>query len=457
MSTNVSADSTIDSSVSVDGVSENQYPSARAANYALAVMLVAYILSFIDRNIMSVLVGPVREYFDISDFQFSLLHGVAFTIFYIFMGLPIGWLADRYSRKWIITTGIFFWSLTTCLCGLAKTFGSFFAARVGVGVGEAALSPSAYSLMGDSFPPNRLRWATSIFAMGICLGSGLSYKVGSWMYEWLGTQDFSNIPVINELEIWQMTFIGVGLPGFIVVILMMFVREPKRIVPAGMDSSEEVPVSELVKYLKTNWRVYGSICAGVAFMAIIGYGLLMWNVEFLMRTYGTSRLEAGSTLGNILIIGGTAGTFAGAVFASWLQRRGYEDANLRMTFLAALILIVPAIAAPLMPTAELAIAIMWVVIFIHYTHLGVVFAALQLITPNRMRAQASAILLFMANFFGLMLGGSAIAFLTDFVLGGDDQLRYSLSITAGICYPAAAVAVGLGLRSYRKLLRSMSG
>ncbi len=123
-----------------------------------------------------------------ADFQFSLLHGWAFTLFYIVLGVPIGWLADRFSRRWIIIVGVSFWSLMTALCGFARSFGSLFLVRVGVGVGEATLSPAAYSLMSDYFPPERLRWATSVFAMGITLGTGASYMVGGYLYEFFSTR-----------------------------------------------------------------------------------------------------------------------------------------------------------------------------------------------------------------------------------------------------------------------------
>jgi MFS family permease len=153
---------------------QQPYPAPRYSIYVLVVLLLAYILSFIDRNVLAMLVGPIRQEFEISDFQFSILHGWAFTLFYIFLGLPIGWLADRYSRKWIITGGVFFWSIMTVACGLAKNFGSLFVTRIGVGVGEAAVSQPTYSLLTDYFPPNQLRWATAIFATGITIGSGTS-------------------------------------------------------------------------------------------------------------------------------------------------------------------------------------------------------------------------------------------------------------------------------------------
>jgi len=435
--------------------SDHQYPSAASSYYVLSVLLLAYILSFIDRNIMSVLVGPVRAHFDISDFQFSLLHGMAFTLFYVVLGLPIGWLADRYSRKWIITGGVFFWSVMTCLCGLAKSFGGFFATRIGVGVGEATLSPGVYSILGDYFAPHKLRWATAVFAMGITLGSGLSYKIGSWLYQWFSKQDFTGIPMLDTLSAWQLTFVAVGLPGFIVVLLLLAVREPKRIPSsqaAAHTQEPPVPVRQVTQHLKNYWQAYGSLFFGIAMMAIIGYGTLGWYVEFLIRSYGMARVDAGNAMGNIFIIAGTGGTFAGAAFASWLQKRGYIDANLRVTCIAACALIIPAVAAPLMPDAQSSIALTWLVVFIHYTHFGVAMAALQLITPNRMRAQISALLLFTTNLFGLGLGVTVIAFFTDFVFADDGALRYSLATTAAIVYPLAALVVGRGLKYYRRAL-----
>lgn len=433
------------------------FPPARQANYGLAILLLAYILSFIDRNILAMLVGPIREDFQISDFQFSILHGWAFTLFYIFLGLPIGWLADRISRKWIITLGVFFWSLMTILCGFAESFVALFLVRIGVGVGEAALSPPTYSLLSDFFDARRLRWATAIFAMGITLGSGLSYKIGGWVYDQLSVADFSTFgpfsEVLGQMQPWQLTFVAVGLPGFMVVALLMWMHEPAR---QGADRAVGGAEAELGPSIKdwffTHWQAYCGLVFGVCMMAIIGYGTLGWFLEFLVRTYGMSKTDAGNALGDIFIFAGTAGTFAGAGFASLLQRRGYIDANMRLIMLVALLLIVPAVAAPLMSDARWAIGISWLVIFLHYTHFGVAMAALQLITPNRLRAQASALMLFMTNLFGLALGGTFVAFFTDFVYGDDQSLRYSLALVAAIVYPLAALFIGWGLKHYRRAL-----
>jgi MFS family permease len=200
----------------------------RQANYALLVLLLAYILSFIDRNAMAVLVGPIRADFDISDFQYSLLHGFAFSMFYIFLGLPIARLADRGSRKSIITIGVFFWSLMTCLCGVAQSFKMLFIARMGVGVGEAALSPPAYSLLSDYFSSEALPRAMAIYTLGITLGGGLAYIVGGGVYEYFLLHGSPVLPLLGELRPWQLTFIVVGLPGFLLVALLSLIHVKVR-------------------------------------------------------------------------------------------------------------------------------------------------------------------------------------------------------------------------------------
>ncbi len=427
----------------------SSYPRPAAANYVLVMLVLAYILSFIDRNILALLVGPIRAEFELSDFQFSILHGWAFTLFYIFLGLPIGWLADRFSRKWIITSGIFLWSLMTCLCGFAKNFGSLFATRIGVGVGEAALSPPAYSLMSDYFEPTRLRFATAIYTAGITVGSGTSYMIGGWLYEKFDAMGGWQVPALGwEFKAWQLTFITVGLPGVLVAALFLLVREPVR-QKTALDKEEGVDLADVGQHLRNHWQAYTSLIMGMSMMAVIGYGMLTWLPEFLLRTYGMDKTSGGAWLGGIFIIGGTAGTFSGAVFAELLQRRGYEDANMRLIGLVAAIVALPATLAALMPGAGLALALYALVTYLQYTHFGVGIAALQLITPNQMRAQVSALMLFSTNLFGLALGGSFVAFFTDFVYQSDGALNLSLASVAAIVYPAAALAIFWGLRHYR--------
>lgn len=431
------------------------YPRPIYANYALLVLLLAYINSFVDRNVFAILVGPIREQFGISDFQFSILHGWAFTLFYIGLGLPIGWLADRVSRRMIMSWGLFFWSLMTCACGLVRTLPGLFAARIGVGVGEATLSPPAYSMLSDYFPPEKLRWATATFTLGITLGSGLSYMIGGWLYDLFSDMDLSGVWLLAELAPWQLTFIAVGAPGFLIVLMMLLIKEPpRRHLPT--EAVEAPPLKQVGQFMRGRWQVYTALMMGISMMSVIGYGTLAWYPEFLVRTYGLERGQAGGYPGMIFMFAGTAGSLSGAAIATVLQRMGYRDANMRMIMLAAIILTPLAIAAPLMPDARLALLLTVPVIFFHYTHFGVGMAALQIITPNRMRAQTTAVLLFLTNLFGMALGGSVVAGFTDFVFRSDGALYLSLATVAAIVYPAAALLIAWGLRHYRAALPVLS-
>lgn len=433
----------------------NSYPPPAQAYYALAVLLLAYILSFIDRNILAILVGPIRSDFAISDVQFSLLHGWAFTLFYIFLGLPIAWLADRFNRKWIVITGVFFWSLMTCLCGWANSFLMLFLVRIGVGIGEAALSPPTYSMLSDFFTPRRLPWATAVFSMGITLGSGLSYKVGAWAYRYFTENPLSQDSVAGQLlaglSAWQITFVAVGLPGLLIVVLLFFVTEPPRI-RSGASYRESATLAQIKQHAAHQWQAYTALTVGLCLMSIIGYGTLTWFAEFLIRSYHLSRSDAGNALGNVFIVAGTAGSLSGAFFAAYLRKKGHDDANLRQVMLAAGFSLLPAVLSPLMPDSRLSVALAAVTIFFHYTHFGVAMAALQLITPNIMRAQVSAALLFLTNLFGLALGGTIVASVTDFVFADDQALRYSLAIVAAFVYSLAVITVRWGLPHYRRAL-----
>jgi predicted MFS family arabinose efflux permease len=421
-----------------------------AAFYALLVLLLAYILSFVDRNVMAVLIGPIREDFSISDFQYSLLHGFAFSMFYIFLGLPIARLADRGNRKWVITVGVFFWSLMTMLCGVAKSFGSLFMARVGVGVGEAALSPPAYSLLSDYFSEKNLPRAMAIYTLGITIGGGLAYIIGGAVYEYFSTTGALELPVVGALRPWQTTFVIVGLPGLLLVVLLSFMVEPER---RGVNpDNDDYPVHEVVAQLKTHARAYGSLVLGVSLLAVLGYGTMAWYPEFLVRSHGMAASEAGGQFGTIFLLAGSAGTLLGGFSAKPLFDRGYRDASVRLILWIALLWMIPAVWGPAFAGRDFAVWAAVPIVFFLNSYFALAIAAIQGITPNRMRAQISALMLFMTNLFGLALGPSIVAAITDFVFADDAALAYSLSLLPLIVCPLAALLLGFGLKHYRVAL-----
>lgn len=426
------------------GVSKGQ------ANYALAVLLLAYVLSFVDRNVMAVLIGPIREDFAISDFQYSLLHGFAFSMFYIFLGLPIARLADKGNRVWIVTIGVFFWSIMTCLCGAARSFGQLFVARMGVGVGEAALSPPAYSLLSDFFDRESLPRAMAIYTLGITVGGGLAYIVGGMVYSYFSTHGALVLPLVGELRPWQTTFVMVGAPGLLLVFaLQRMVEPPRRGVQQNNDSYS---LGEIGARLREHWQAYASLMLGVSLLSVLGYGTMAWYPEFLVRNHGMDRGDAGSAFGLIFIVAGSVGTLLAGFSAAPLLRRGIEDANMRLIAGIAVLWTLPAALGPSVSSAELAVWAAIPIVFFLNSYFGLSIAALQAITPNRMRAQVSALMLFMTNLFGLALGPSVVAAITDFVFADDAALAKSLTLLPIILCPLAAILLFWGLRYYRRAL-----
>lgn len=413
------------------------------ANWALTVLLLAYILSFVDRNVMAILVGPIRASFDISDFQYGLLHGLAFTLFYTLLGLPIGRLADRGSRRNIIGVGVLFWSAMTCACGLVRGFGGLFAARMGVGVGEAALSPPAHSLLSDLFAPKVLPRAMSVFTLGITIGGGMAYMVGGWVLGAVGDSQLS-VPFVGVLAPWQLTFILVGLPGFIVGALVWTIAEPARHGRTQADGDAPT-IREVLRYFLAHARLYGAIVGSVSMLSVLGYGTITWYVEMLIRNFGVTSSEVGPVFGWIFVVAGSAGALAGGLLAERIGRH-HRDAGLRVVALAALLWILPGIAGPLMPSADAALLMAVPILFLMSSYFGPAIAALQTETPNEMRAVASALLLFCANLFGLGLGPPLVGALTTHMLGGDHTLPLALALLAGVFAPLAAVTAATGLR-----------
>lgn len=424
------------------------------AYYALAILLAAYILSFIDRNVMAVLIGPIRQDLDISDFQYSLLHGVAFSLFYIVLGIPIARLADHSNRKWIITIGIFLWSIMCCLCGMARTIVMLFIARIGVGVGEAALSPPAFSMLSDYFPPAKQARAFAIYSLGVTLGGGLSAIIGGYVYSLFAATGGTTLPLIGHVSAWQMTFISVGAPGLIIVALLAFIKEPERRVdrdpiPAETDSS----LREFWEYLKRHRRIYIGVMGANSLLTVMTYGTLAWFIEFLIRTYGIERAQAGLHFGLINIIAGSLGAIAIGWCVQPMVQKGIIDAPARMLLIIACLLVVPATLGPLSPNPTMAIILACPAMFFLNGFYGPGVTALQMITPNRMKAQVTALSLFFANFFGLMLGPTIVATLTDFVFGSDEDLRYSLAVLPVVLCPIAALLAYQALKPYREMVK----
>jgi MFS family permease len=429
-----------------------QRQSLAYAWYVVAVLMVAYVFSFIDRQILNLLVGPIRADLGISDTQMSLLMGFSFALFYTICGIPIGRLADSKSRRSIIAVGIFFWSLMTAACGTAKSYWQFFLYRMGVGVGEATLSPSAYSLIADYFPKESRATAISVYSMGIYIGSGLAFLLGGLVIQFAG-QDDVTLPLVGATRPWQLIFFILGIAGILFTFAMYTVREPARQGLSGATAG--VPLGTVFAYMKQNRRAVLCHNFGFALMAFTAYGAAAWIPTFFIRHHGWTAAEIGMAYGTVIMTFGTLGIVAGGRLSDWLARRGHEDANMRVGLLAAVCGIPSGIAFPLVPDANLAVAMVAISTVFLSMPFGVAPAAVQEMMPNDMRGQASAVYLFVVNLIGLGVGPTAMALATDYVFKSDAAVGYSLLLVGSVAQAGALLLLWAGLAPYRRTLANL--
>jgi len=415
--------------------------------YVVALLLIAYTLSFIDRQILSLLVGPIKQDMSISDTEMSFLLGMSFALFYTIMGLPLGRLADTKDRPYLIALGISVWSFMTCLCGLASTYVQLFLARMGVGVGEASLSPAAYSLIADSVEEDNLGTAISIYTMGIYLGGGLALIVGGAVVSWAVNLDAISLPIIGSLYSWQLVLILVGLPGVIIAPLILTLKEPRRV--TKVTKVKSVPLKDVYRYFRENKKTILLHNFGTAFASLAGYGAMAWVPTYLMRTHALTSTQIGIYFGLIVLFCGGSGVICGGRISDKWQKMGKQDAKLRVPMIAALIGLVPSVLYPVMPTLSLVLMFLAVSTFFSNFMLGVAPAAIQEIVPKNMRGQFSALYLFIVNLIGLGIGPTAVALVTDKIFGDPESLKYSLVIVPTVALFISACLYAACLRSYR--------
>ena len=425
----------------------NGYPSSARAWVTVAILMVAYVLSFVDRQILNLLVEPIRRDLLISDTQMSLLMGLSFALFYTVCGIPLGRVADTRSRRGLIAVGILFWSAATAACGMAKMYWQFLLCRIGVGVGEAALSPAAYSLIADSFPAERRATAISVYSMGVYLGSGLAFLVGGLVIQFASAQGDVTLPVLGEVRPWQLIFLILGVAGVLFTLLMLAVKEPAR---RGVGAGVAVPLSEVGRYIRANRRTVLLHNFGFAGLAFAGYGSAAWVPTFYIRTYGWDAGQVGIVYGSIVAVFGCLGIVFGGRLADWMAKRGRSDANMRVGLYSALGALPMVTLFPLMDTAFWASLLMAPTVFCLSMPFGVAPAAIQEIMPNSMRGQASAIYLFVITLIGLGVGPTAVALVTDFVFADDAALRYSLLIVTTLAVLMSIILLAKSLKPYRE-------
>lgn len=417
----------------------------------VVILMLAQTVSFVDRMIMGLLVGPIRESFEISDTQFSLLAGLAFAVFYSLMGIPLGIAADRYNRKKLIACAIGFWSIMTALCGVTKGFWSLFAARVGVGVGEAALSPSAYSIITDYFTKGSLARALSVYTMGVTIGSGLAYIIGGQVVTMAINAGEIILPFFGPREGWQLTFFIVGLPGLLVVALVLMIREPERKDILNADGvNSTVTFTQTLAFMSKRKAAYLTHTLSMSLFIVVVFSVNIWGPEYLIRTFEFTRMQAGQTFGLIIMAAGMAGLLTGGMLGDRIFSNGTLDGYSRVIIFSMFATLPFVIGLAFASVVWLGIVCIAGAVFFSAFQGGLGGGLIQLITPNQMRGQAVAIYFLMANLIGMGIGPTITAALTDYVFKSDAALNKALALSGGLLIPIAALLMLISLPAVRR-------
>jgi MFS family permease len=401
--------------------------------YVLGLLLACSVLSFIDRQAVSLLVAPIKASLGLSDTQIGLLQGSSFTFVYATAFLLLGWLADTGNRVRIAAVSVAAWSLSTMACGVSIGFLTLLAGRAGTAIGEAGLPPSALSIIGDIFPRRQVLRACSVFMIANSIGAGVALLVTAALLNLLAPLDGMSLPYVGHLEPWKAVFVIIGAPGLLLSFLVMTtVREPARRELIGSSPERAIPLSwrETFAFFGTRKGLFIPIAGCMGTIGAAVYGELAWFPTYLIRTFHVSGQSVGLLVGPAYMIFGLAGgLFAGRLVASTDAVHAARRVTGLLRVVAGLALF-PAIAMALVPSYWVAVILFALNTFLLTMMIALVPALLQTIVPNMMRARTMALF----NFAGITVAGLApllIGYLTDHLWRNELAVGYSIALVIG--------------------------
>ncbi len=421
----------------------------------VALLCLGGMISMLDRQVLILLVEPVKASLQISDTQISLLQGFAVAIFYALLAVPLGRMADTGNRRNIIAAGALFFSLATIGGGFALSFGALFATRLCVGIGEATLTPAGSSMIGDYLPPHQVGRAMGLFVGSSFVGSGLSLVVLGGLIAWLAANPAVQFPLVGRPLDWQLVFIAAGLPGLLFAAAVLALKEPPRseglALTVGQQAAkpESASIAEVVAFVRANARLLVPVFLGLPVLAAGQFGLNAWTPTFFIRTFGWTAAQIGPVFGLMVTLLSPAGVVTGGWLADQLIARGRIDANLHISMVAALVAAPFILAFPLAGSPQLSLVLLAPVLFFGAMPFGAGPAAIPVLAPNRMRAQLMAVYLLFGNLLGAGLGPWMIAAFTDGVLEDPQKIRFSIALVGTSVILIGATIVGLGARAMR--------
>ncbi|MEM1231476.1 MAG: MFS transporter [Pseudomonadota bacterium] len=427
--------------------------------YVVFVLCVAGIVAYIDRQIINLLVDPIKADLALSDTQISLLQGFSFAVLYAVAAIPLGRMADSTHRVRLIVVGMLAWTLAAVLCGLADSFVTLFLARMLVGIGEAVLTPAGFSLLADLFPPARLARPISVFTASSFFGSGVALISGGYLIEVLSTQASVVLPLFGELAVWQAAFVIGALPGLPVAAwFLLSVREPTRRAAVAREDAQRYRqgFAHAARYLRDNASLFLPLFFGLALLAAAQFALGAWVPAFFIRAFGWSASEIGYVQGLLFLGCGAAGVISGGLITDALQARGRADANLRLATLCALAAAPCAVVLPFLASGSAAVIPVALSMFLGTMPFGAGAAIVPMVAPPAFRAQLVALYLLVANLTGLAGGPFLVALLTDRLFADPAAVGRSLGLAVPGLLLVSALLTGLGWAPLRRKLTGLA-
>lgn len=410
-------------------------------------MTLISVIAYIDRVVLGMLVKPIRADLHITDTEFSYLTGPAFALFYTTAGIPLGWVSDRFSRRALISAGCAAWSFMTAACGLTSTYSALFLCRVGVGIGEATLQPSAYPLIGGSFPRNRVARATSVYTMGHPIGAGLAMVISGSVIGALSASGTVAVPLFGDIRPWQLVFLIVGLPGLLLALIAaIYLRDP----PKRANAAPQPSFRQVCAFMWRERRAYGTFAVALGFVNAFNSGGLVWFPAFLMRVHGYSPGRAGIFVGLASAVGGIAGSLMVGWYADHIVAKGRRDIGTRVLIPVAIGAFIFAALGPIVPIPWISLTMFSFFGLFMLSGLSGFHAIRQAITPVQMGGQVTAILLCISNLIGLGLGPTSIALCTDYVFHDDNAVNYSIALVGGVCMTITILALWYGRKVHEE-------
>lgn len=414
--------------------------------WMLFVLFLLYVVSLFDRLVLTMLVEPIKADLGLTDVQMSIILGPAFAIFYGLFGWPLGWAADRYPRRWVIYFGVTFWSIAAGASGLARSFTALLLCRIGVGVGEASLTPSAYALMGDKFPKRRLTTAMSLYQTGSMVGSASAFAIGGLAIGAAGHIAHLSFPLVGQLHPWQITMIVTGAPSILLALLVFtFSEPPRRVTKPDADPAAR---RNFLQFAWAERRLLFPMALGFSLMVIVGNSLVAWVPAYISRQFGLAPEHYGPLLGAISFATGSTMVLKGWI-VDWLYARGMKDAHLRFYTWLVVVSLPTAIATFLVPDALSFLILYGILQVLVIQFVVYVAATVHLVTPPDLRAQTIAVFISIFSLIGNGLGPLFTAMITDYVFRDDAKIGLSLLVTAAISIPLAWIFLRIALNNVK--------